>query len=356
MRQSLIYIGLIFLFLFSCHPKNVTTLENHFLPKTYVAYHIDEPIQIDGEQESIWHQAPWSETFIDIEGVKKPHYETQVKMLWDQNALYILAKLKEPHLWATLKQRDTVIFYNNDFEVFIDPDGDTHNYMELELNAFNTVWDLFLNKPYLNKNKVDNQWNIKGLQSAVSYQGTLNDPSDIDQSWQLEMALPWKDLMRGNDGDTIPENQYWRINFSRVNWEFDLKNNRYYRKKDSTGAFLPEYNWVWSPQGVINMHLPEYWGFVYFSDTPSKQRFEPPQDTALILWMYAQFREAATREKEQLPEIKMPQAKFFGETIQIEKIIENDTLYWTTFNPHNQSTYQIRYDGKLRVKKGGVSN
>ena len=45
-------------------------------------------------------------------------------------------------------QHDAVIFHNNDFEVFIDPDGDTHNYYELEINALNTVWDLFITKPY----------------------------------------------------------------------------------------------------------------------------------------------------------------------------------------------------------------
>ena len=27
---------------------------------------------------------------------------------------------------------------------------------------------------------------------------------------------------------------------------------------------LPEDNWVWSPQGAINMHLPERWGRLRF--------------------------------------------------------------------------------------------
>ena len=354
MHQSLFFVSLLLL---SCgQPKNIAILDNQPVPKAYVAQYIDAPIQIDGEQESAWQQAAWSEEFIDIEGDKKPNYQTQVKMLWDQNALYILAKLNEPHIWATLRQRDTVIFYNNDFEVFIDPDGDTHDYMELEINALNTVWDLFLNKPYLNKNKVDNQWDIEGLQSAVSYNGTLNDATDIDQSWTLEIALPWKGLSRGNKEGLIPVNQFWRMNFSRVNWDFDLKNNKYYRKKDSTDTYFPEYNWVWSPQWAINMHLPEYWGFVYFSDTPAQKTFVPPKDTALVLWMYSQFRDALAREKDQLLDVEMPQASFHGEIIKIEKMVENDTLFWTAFNPHNQSIYQIRSDGKLGVKRGVESN
>jgi hypothetical protein len=39
----------------------------------------------------------------------------------------------------------------------------------------------------------------------------------------------------------------WRIDFSRVEW---LKK--------------PEENWVWSPQGVINMHVPDRWGYLEF--------------------------------------------------------------------------------------------
>ena len=31
-------------------------------------------------------------------------------------------------------------------------------------------------------------------------------------------------------------------------------------------AYPNEDNWVWSQQGEINMHLPERWGFLQFSD------------------------------------------------------------------------------------------
>ena len=107
------------------------------------------PILIDGlDNEPAWQEAPFSKPFVDIEGIKEPKYKTHVKMLWDSINLYVFAKLEEPHIWATLKKRDTVIFYNNDFEVFIDPSGDTHNYAEIEVNALNTVWDLNLNRPY----------------------------------------------------------------------------------------------------------------------------------------------------------------------------------------------------------------
>ena len=56
-------------------------------------------------------------------------------MLWDDEYFYVAAELEEPDIWATLTERDAVIFYDNDFEIFIDPDGDSHEYYEFEMNA-----------------------------------------------------------------------------------------------------------------------------------------------------------------------------------------------------------------------------
>jgi len=59
----------------------------------------------------------------------------------------------------------------------------------------------------------------------------------------------------------------WRINFSRVEWTYDVVDGKYVKRTDpKTGKSLPENNWVWSPQGLVNMHFPEMWGFLLFSD------------------------------------------------------------------------------------------
>lgn len=261
------------------------------VPKNYVAYKTSEIIQIDGnESETSWSKVEWTDAFIDIEGVEKPKYNTKVKMLWDDKNYYILAKMEEPHVWANLKQRDTIIFYNNDFEVFIDPDGDTFNYYELEINALNTAWDLFLSKPYREKNVVLNDWNITGLQSAVKIQGTLNNPADTDEGWTLEIAIPWAAYQKSYGEDNVPRDKFWRVNFSRVNWQHDIVNGKYERKKDVSGKFLPEYNWVWSPQGVINMHEPEKWGYVYFSSKEGNDTFTIPQDEKVKWELYTLYR------------------------------------------------------------------
>ena len=84
-------------------------------------------LQIDGRlSEAAWKAAPWSDPFVDIDGTRRPPLGTRMKMLWDDDHFYIGAELEEPDLWGTLETRDSVIFQDNDFEVFIDPDGDTH--------------------------------------------------------------------------------------------------------------------------------------------------------------------------------------------------------------------------------------
>ena len=278
---------------FSC--LNTFAQEEITPPRKYVAHKTSETITIDGKgEEDSWKKTAWSEDFIDIEGDKTPAYKTNVKMLWDEEYLYFYAEMEEPHVWATLKQRDTVIFYNNDFEIFIDPDGDTHNYMEFEMNALNTIWDLYLVKPYRESAPVIDSWDIQGIKTAVHIDGTLNDPNDTDKGWSVEIAMPWQVLVEahGSASPNTPENEFWRINFSRVNWDFDLVDGKYQRKKDENGKYLLEYNWVWSPQWVINMHEPEWWGYVYFSGKKpgTEEEFRIPEDEKIKWKLYALYR------------------------------------------------------------------
>ncbi|QEH41648.1 carbohydrate-binding family 9-like protein [Chitinophaga sp. XS-30] len=242
-------------------------------PRHYVCYQTREAISIDGlPTETSWQQAVWTEDFSDIEGDARPAplHRTRVKMCWDAQHLYIFAELTEPHIWATLRQHDTIIFHDNDFEVFIDPDGDTHQYFEIEINALNTVMDLFMSKPYRNGGPAMLNWDTKGLRTAVHINGTLNNPADKDRSWTVEMAIPFKALAFFNTRITPEEGATWRINFSRVQWQTDVVNGRYVKRPKT-----PEYNWVWSPQGIINMHAPEKWGYLQFSAIPGTPFREP---------------------------------------------------------------------------------
>ena len=248
-------------------------------PREYVCYRATAPVQVDGKlNDAAWKSAPWTEYFVDIEGdaKPKPRLRTRAKMLWDDNFFYIAADLKEPHVWGTLTNHDAVIFQDPDLEVFIDPDGDSHEYFEFEMNALNTGWDLRLPKPYKDGGPALNAWEIPGLKTAVHIDGTLNDPSDRDKGWTLEIALPWKALGEFNRTAVPPnDGDQWRMGFSRVEWLIDVIDGKYRKVPGKK-----EDNWVWSPQGIIDMHRPEKWGCVQFTrQKPGKAKFVPDPST-----------------------------------------------------------------------------
>ena len=267
-------------------------------PRGYVCYRAAGAVTIDGKlDDPAWAAAAWSEPFRDIEGDKRPNppLHTRVKLLWDDKALYIAAELEEPHVWATLKDHDAVIFHDNDFEVFLDPDADGHLYGELELNALNTTWDLLLSKPYKDGGKAIDAWEITGLKTAVHVDGTLNDPSDKDRGWTVEIVWPWKSLKELATCPVPPrDGDQWRLNFSRVQWDHEVVDGKY-RKV----AKRAEHNWVWSPQGVINMHRPERWGLLQFSTAgPGKAELRPDPAQAARDYLHRVYYAQAEHRKQ----------------------------------------------------------
>jgi len=231
-------------------------------PKRYNCVRADSAIRVDGQlDDAAWRRARWTDWFVDIRGTSgpKPRFRTRVKMLWDDDYFYVGAELEEPDVWATLTEHDSVIFHDNDFEVFLNPTGDGLNYFEFEINALNTGWDLFLPKPYRQKGKADNSWEIPGLRSAVSVQGTLNDNRDRDRGWSVELAFPWSAFTARSGAGRPQPGTEWRVNFSRVEWQVRHSDTHYEKLPG-----LKEDNWVWSPQGIVDMHLPDRWGYVKF--------------------------------------------------------------------------------------------
>lgn len=271
-------------------------------PRGYPCLRAQGPLAVDGRlDEPAWAAAPWTDAFVDIEGDRRPlpRHRARAKMLWDDEAFYVAAELEEPHLWATLRERDSVIYYDNDFEVFVDPDGDSHLYTEIELNAFDTVWDLLLVKPYRDGGPAIHAWDIPGLRTAVHVDGTVNDATDVDQGWTVEIAIPFAVLDETTQASCPPAvGDRWRVNFSRVQWRLDVVDGGYRKTLDpATGKSYPEDNWVWSPQRLIAMHEPEHWGIVEFRDGDARAPVEPTdEDVAAWHLRYASYHLARSGE------------------------------------------------------------
>ncbi|MGN6714929.1 carbohydrate-binding family 9-like protein [Anaerocolumna jejuensis] len=241
-----------------------------FNPPVYPCHRAAKPFLLDGRLDKpFWEDAPFTSAFLDIEGehMPSPRFPTRAKMLWDDENLYIGAQLDGNEIWGYVDKRDDIIFQDNDFEIFIDPDSDTQQYYEFEMNVLNTLWDLFLPAAYRDNGSGLSGYDIHGLRTAVFVDGTVNQPSAANRSWSVEVVIPFAALTECLPQKRSPkEGEYYRINFSRVQWKTDVKDDRYQKRTDpSTGQFLPEDNWVWAPTGVINIHYPELWAFVFFT-------------------------------------------------------------------------------------------
>ena len=329
--------------LFQKHQRTLT------LPEGYVCYRAGETIKIDGKlKENSWKLAQSTTPFVDIsgEGFAKPIYDTRAKMLWDDQYLYVSAILEEKDIVAKLTQRDTIIYHDNDFEVFIDPDGDGHHYFEIENNAREVVFDLMLDRPYRSGGNFMVQWDCPGLKLAVDIKGTLNKSKDTDKQWSVEMAIPHKALTI-NFTNPLKAVNYWRINFSRVQW----------LKKGG-----PEENWVWQPTGKIDMHMPDRWGFLYFSDKvvgEGVDAFKYPYNMVAYKLLWAMFYEQQAHHAKEKNYIRTVD-NFFLTEAETQSLPNNakinveataNTYIMSISLPSEGVSYTLNQEGRFGVHK-----
>lgn len=236
-------------------------------PPRYIVLKTSKRIKIDGkDKDKAWKKAEWTNWFGDIvSGAQNDTvHRGRCKMLWDKNYLYLYARLNTPDVWAAIRRHDRAVFFDNAFELFIDPDGDTHNYFEFQINAFGTTCDLFLPKPYHEGGQAVRNWTLAGLKKAIQIDGTLNKPGDKDKSWSVELAIPFSALTKGMK-HRPEKGATWRMNFSGVIWKTNIVDGKYVKEKGKQDKFPAAHYMVWSPQGMINLHYPERWGYVKFS-------------------------------------------------------------------------------------------
>jgi len=331
-------------------PGAVPTAVARPAPPGYVCVRTAAAPAIDGAlNDACWATAAWSADFVDIEGRAKPapQHRTRLKMLWDDAGLYLGAELTEPNVWGTITQHDAVIFNDNDFEIFLDPDGDNHNYAEIELNALNTTWDLLLSAPYRSNGLAVNDWEAIGWRSAVGVQGTRNDSRDVDTGWTVEAFWPWASIrqLAPQIVPPVPGTCY-RMNFSRVQWDVETSTGRTVKIPDR-----PEHNWVWAPTGVVDIHRPHRWGYVQFAlDATATYAPNPEQpildDLSAVLEMQNDLHIA-----------NKPYAKSFGELgrnlTSPGATIEASPSGWVMSIPHVDVTHRVNQTGRMiRDHKG----
>jgi hypothetical protein len=226
----------------------------------YFVSKISSPITVDGiDDEKQWQNVAYSTAFVDILTGKVTKYSTQFKCIRDDKNVYFFVKLIEPHIRGLMTTPDTSLYNENCFEIFIDPDNDGKNYLELEFNALETTFDLVMDQAYSKGGKSDISYNVKGLQHRTKVEGSLNDPNDIDQYWAIEFSIPLKTIFALSKSAPKGSEFFWRVHLARVQYPVNIFEGEYYSKPKE----LPKV-WTWNKQSKFDNHLPGEWGYLVF--------------------------------------------------------------------------------------------
>lgn len=218
---------------------------------SYTAHQTASDIKIDGRIDTTWHSDQWSESWRDIVTGEVGLYRTRFKSAWDKQNLYFLVEAIDPDISSSMDTNHAPLFkYDHTIELFLDPHGDQRNYYELQINAQGARWELTLDKPYSSGGKASSPNELENMKYAIGINGTINDASDIDHSWIVEIAIPWTSMDKLDITSTQPFPDM-RINLSRVFQHDD--------DVDTPGQY-----WLWQPMGEFNIHKPEDWGFLQF--------------------------------------------------------------------------------------------
>lgn len=186
----------------------------------YNCFYTNEKIKIDGLlNESSWKKAKTLNFIIPVTH-KKPVSKTDAKVLWDDKYLYVGFKAYDKDIYSYYKNRDDQTCREDVLEVFFKTDLKKEPYYNFEINALGTVYDAFNIKRGVDEHRWA-QWNCKGLKSAVYIKGTLNNWRDIDDYWQLEVAIPFSSL-ETLKGKVPKPGDIWMFHLARYDYSVYL--------------------------------------------------------------------------------------------------------------------------------------
>ncbi len=153
----------------------------------------NESIVIDGKMnETIWSKTEVRSFNYTYNKTKKDdEQKSSFRMLWDDKNLYVFFDFEDKYLTVRETKRDGAPFFDDCAEIFIIPVPEqlnTHFGFELNLNKASNDF-IYFNNYYNNTNIALKSFN-PDFKAEITYSGTVNDNSDIDKGWTMEMEIP----------------------------------------------------------------------------------------------------------------------------------------------------------------------
>jgi hypothetical protein len=181
----------------------------------YTVYRAGDPIRIDGKlDEPAWFTAPAVGEFHFPWWKSGKKERTIAKLLWDDQNLYVAHIAEDEFITAQHTERDGKIPEDDCFEIMIAPNPATPDiYFNIEWNVIGGFVDNF--RPDGPKKPRAPVWNAEGVQIAGSYSGTLNDDSDHDRYWMVEVRIPLLNFAKVAARMPPQPGDRWNINLNR---------------------------------------------------------------------------------------------------------------------------------------------
>src|SRR5439155_7342841 len=190
-------------------------------PREVRAVRAREPITIDGVLgEAVWQSAPPETTLTELDPVEgaAPSQRTEVRLLFDDAALYVGARLYDTapdSIIARLARRDVGVQADH-FVLYLDPYHDQRSGYYFQINAAGTLADGTL----MNDDWDDNSWD-----------GVWQGRARIDgQGWTAEFRIPYSQLCFRRTAGMV-----WGINFGRLIQRRNETDWLVYRPKNASG-------------------------------------------------------------------------------------------------------------------------
>jgi hypothetical protein len=179
----------------------------------YVVHRARAPLQIDGVlAEPSWDAAEKAGPFVRSLDGKPASAATEARLLWDSENLYVAFLCEDANVSGAFFADDEKLYTSNVVEIFLNPSRDSSHYDEIEVAPTNALFDAsFSGGP---RKGMDLAWSSRA-RHAVHVDGTLNQPSDIDRGWTVELAIPFAALT-GMPKPRPERGDIWKFNLYRL--------------------------------------------------------------------------------------------------------------------------------------------
>jgi hypothetical protein len=188
------------------------------------------PPVIDGRlDDAVWQAALRLEPLYEYNTFGTVVDIADIRMAWDRQYLYVAYAVKDQDLHANETERDAVLCRADVAELFIKPpvrDRYEYELYEFEFNLWDVIWDIHFvgyggdgtpgvtrfSKPF-----------NPDIRCKAVCNGTINDWSDVDDGYTMEVAIPWTAFARSAP-QGVKAGDVWR--FNAAGYDFSVYRRR----------------------------------------------------------------------------------------------------------------------------------